>query len=204
MSARNLEVALAKALWDSQRVQDRAGRNLHDEVIPQLTAAVLQLQIVRMDHPQTGKDLEPVMHAMDEAMAAIRRLSGALAPSLVYRLGIEGALRQIVEDRQSAFAGAIVLDVDKDVVKERQIQVALCEIAELLLDHALRRKGVKNIFVWIRNMRVQVNADGKGRAEDLRGVSHTLARLKGFTFHHTVRKGTMVCIARRSVLKAVV
>jgi signal transduction histidine kinase len=57
------------------------GEVLHDDVAPLLTAAGLQLQILRMDHPAAAAQVGEVLGTLEAAMDRIRELSQQLAPS---------------------------------------------------------------------------------------------------------------------------
>jgi signal transduction histidine kinase len=59
----------------------RAGQTLHDEVAPLLAGAGLQLQILRMDHPETASQINEILGTLEGAMDRIRQLSQQLAPS---------------------------------------------------------------------------------------------------------------------------
>jgi signal transduction histidine kinase len=59
----------------------RAGAILHDDVAPLLAGAGLQLQLLRMDHPETAARVNEILSTLDEAMEQVRRLSQQLAPS---------------------------------------------------------------------------------------------------------------------------
>ena len=59
----------------------RVGAILHDDVAPLLAGAGLQLQILRMDHPETGVQVVEILATLDAAMEQVRRLSQQLAPS---------------------------------------------------------------------------------------------------------------------------
>ena len=59
----------------------QAGQTLHDDVAPLLAAAGLQLQLLRMDHPQTAAQVTEVLATLEDAMDRVRRLSQQLAPS---------------------------------------------------------------------------------------------------------------------------
>jgi len=59
---------------------ERAGKTLHDEIGPLLSAAGLQLQLIRMDHPETAEQVRVVTETLDRAIDCIRALSQELAP----------------------------------------------------------------------------------------------------------------------------
>ncbi|MGA3189396.1 MAG: histidine kinase [Bryobacteraceae bacterium] len=59
----------------------RAGKTLHDDVAPLLIGAGLQLQLLRMDHPETAARVTEILATLDDAMERVRALSQQLAPS---------------------------------------------------------------------------------------------------------------------------
>jgi signal transduction histidine kinase len=58
-----------------------AGKTLHDDVAPLLMGAGLQLQLLRMDHPETARQVNEILATLDDAMERVRKLSQELAPS---------------------------------------------------------------------------------------------------------------------------
>ena len=59
----------------------QAGQTLHDDVAPLLAGAGLQLQLLRMDHPETAAQVNEVLAVLEDAMDRVRKLSQQLAPS---------------------------------------------------------------------------------------------------------------------------
>jgi signal transduction histidine kinase len=62
-------------------VPERAGRLLHDEVGPLLAAAGLKLQLLKMDLPQAGPQVDETLQIMEQAMEHVRSASRVLIPS---------------------------------------------------------------------------------------------------------------------------
>jgi signal transduction histidine kinase len=58
-----------------------AGKSLHDDVAPLLAGAGLQLQILRMDHPETAPQVTEILATLESAMDRVRELSQQLSPS---------------------------------------------------------------------------------------------------------------------------
>jgi signal transduction histidine kinase len=58
-----------------------AGKTLHDDVAPLLMGAGLQLQLLRMDHPETARQVNEILATLEDAMERVRKLSQELAPS---------------------------------------------------------------------------------------------------------------------------
>ncbi len=59
---------------------ERAGKILHDEIGPLLSAAGLRLQLIKMDFPQTEDRVREVTEALDQAIDRVRALSQELRP----------------------------------------------------------------------------------------------------------------------------
>jgi signal transduction histidine kinase len=204
MPLRKLEKDLSIALAESRFAQNRAGRDLHDKVIPQLTATGMHLQLLCMDHPETAEAVGQALSAMDLAMDEIRRLSGTLAPSPVYRLGLGTALRKLVEERQSAFAGKIKFAFTRGTRYSKELDVVLYEIVQSLLQQTLGRRGAKAIQLAVGPRTVRLAVDGHGPVKPFGGVTDALAAIAGFTFQQTARKGTIVFVVRQSGVKTLV
>ena len=59
----------------------RAGVSLHDDVAPLLAGAGLQLQILRMDYPETAPQVTEILKTLEGAMDCVRKLSQEMSPS---------------------------------------------------------------------------------------------------------------------------
>jgi signal transduction histidine kinase len=60
---------------------ERAGKTLHDEIGPMLSAAGLRLQLLRMDFPETAERVREVTESLDQVIDRVRALSQDLKPS---------------------------------------------------------------------------------------------------------------------------
>jgi signal transduction histidine kinase len=63
-----------------QRIE-LAGKTLHDEIGPMLSAAGLRLQLLRMDFPETADRVREITQSLDEVIDCVRALSQKLKPS---------------------------------------------------------------------------------------------------------------------------
>jgi signal transduction histidine kinase len=57
-----------------------AGKTLHDDVGPLLTAAGLRLELLRMDFPDIADRVREVAQTLDDALDRVRALSQELRP----------------------------------------------------------------------------------------------------------------------------
>jgi signal transduction histidine kinase len=67
---------MAKA--DPSSKLERAGKLLHDEIGPLLSAAGLRLQLLKMDFPETAEGVREVTKTLDDAIDRVRALSQEL------------------------------------------------------------------------------------------------------------------------------
>jgi two-component system NarL family sensor kinase len=199
---RKLEQDLAIALRDSRLAQNRAGRDLHDKVIPQLTAAAMLLQLLAMDHAAAEEPVREALRTMDQAMEEVRRLSGELAPSPVYRLGLEGAIRKLAEDRKASFGGPIHVSYTRSTRTDYDLDVVNYDLVDAMLTAALARREATKIRLSVTENTVRVEVNGKGVAKPVAGISQVLASAAGFSFHLASRRGTIVLTAKRPRLKS--
>ncbi len=57
---------------------ERAGKILHDDVGPLLSAAGLRLQLIKMDFPETAELVREVTAVLDDAIDRVRAVSQEL------------------------------------------------------------------------------------------------------------------------------
>ena len=57
---------------------ERAGKILHDDVGPLLSAAGLRLQLIKMDFPETANLVREVTEVLDDAIDRVRAVSQEL------------------------------------------------------------------------------------------------------------------------------
>jgi signal transduction histidine kinase len=75
---------MKKAVPAKQEIDQRielAGKALHDEIGPMLSAVGLRLQLLRMDFPETAAQVREVTQTLDEVIDRVRALSQNLKPS---------------------------------------------------------------------------------------------------------------------------
>ena len=189
------ETELTQALSDALRITDAAGRDLHGKVVPPLTVAAMHLHLLRMDHPEAGESVRQTLAALDEGMEEVRRLSGMLAPSNVYRLGLQGALRKMVEEQQAFFPGKIQFKFSAGK-KSSGYDAMILDIAGDLLRQAVGRRGAKAIRLSLRGCAIRLDVDGTGSVAPPSTVSRALAEHAGFAFQQGSIRGTIVFAVR--------
>src|SRR5580704_12825606 len=103
---------LAQELFEAKIRLRGAGRALHDHVGPLLSAAGINLDLLRSDHPSAAASAAQVTQALTEAMERIRDLSRELNPPPAAHLGLKRALTALAEACGESYRGRIDLVYD--------------------------------------------------------------------------------------------
>ncbi len=178
--------------------RQRAGRVLHDDVGPLLSAAGLRLQLLRMDFPETAEALREAMQALDAAMERVRALSQELNPSPVFRVGLKNALGDLVERYRGQFPGNMVLVFATSSQLPLETAAAMFEAASVAIAEAVEHAEATRIDVSIRGQKtvtLSVKDNGKGRRPSRAlAIAALLARHAGLTFDVSTGRVTIVRI----------
>jgi signal transduction histidine kinase len=156
---------LANELFEARSKLRAAGRGLHDEVGPLLSAAGIRLDLLRADFPETGSSLTPVLVALEEAMDRVRAMSRELNPPPAAHLGLKKALSNLVEARQESFRGEIRFSYAATANPSHDVTAAIYESAVAVLARAAVDATATRILVSARGSRgltVAIESDGGG------------------------------------------
>src|SRR5882762_998085 len=130
-----------EALDNHQLERGKLARVLHDEVAQVLSAAGLQLDILRMDLadrvPEIAVRTAEIQELLDRVVKGIRDLSYQLNPDIVQRAGLRLALDQMVGRFRKTFAGSIRLIYDSALQVPIAVGTAMERIAEEAVTNAI-------------------------------------------------------------------
>ena len=97
---------LTKALNNREQQEKRISSLLHDDMGQILSAAGLQLDVLRMDiekeAPDIARRISENQKLLEQAVESVRKLSQELNPAVVERAGLEVALERLVESADQA------------------------------------------------------------------------------------------------------
>src|ERR1051326_2022309 len=79
----------------------QAGRALHDHVGSPLTAAGVQLQLLRMDLPDATTKIDETLRILEQTLDRVRSIGQDLSPSPAYRGGLQQALLRLADQYAS-------------------------------------------------------------------------------------------------------
>jgi len=189
---------LANELFETQSKLRAAGRALHDQVGPLLSAAGIRLDLLRSDYPETASAVEPALFALEEAMERVRALSRDFNPPPAAHLGLKRALSNLVEAQRGSFAGTIRFAYTASVTPPHDATAALHHAAAAVFDRAASDRSATRIALSVRGRRdVVVAIESNGGARWPRAELAALARRArpaGITLDASTKRGTIVSI----------
>jgi signal transduction histidine kinase len=163
--------ALALAALDRQQTErSKLARLLHDEVAQMLSAAGLQLDILRMDLadrvPEIGARTAEIQHLLDRVVKGIREASYKLNPDIVERAGLQPALDLVVGRFRKSFSGSLRLIYDSSARVPAAVGIAMERIAEEAVTNAIRHARCNQIEIIVKATRsgaaLEVRDNGTG------------------------------------------
>jgi signal transduction histidine kinase len=167
---RRFRALAVAALENQQSERGKVARLLHDEVAQLISAAGLQLDILRMDLedkvPAIASRTADIQDLLERVVNRIRDLSYELNPDIVERVGLQPALDLLVGRFRKSFSGTLRLIYDSSVRLPGATGAAMQRIAEEALINALRHAQCNQIEIIVNSTRegvaLQVRDDGTG------------------------------------------
>lgn len=178
----------------------QAGRILHDHVGSSLSAAGVQLQLLRADVPAAQAALDETLQILEQTLDRIRRLSNDLCPSPAHRGALKQALLGLSRQNGSlaeSKACEVAVEYSATAAVPAEIAAALYEAAHAAVELALHQ-GATRVTVTVRGsgsmvLRIADNGRKSGRTGALSAI-RTIAREQGLAFECTTGKSTIVSI----------
>jgi signal transduction histidine kinase len=164
----------------------RLARFLHDEVGQSLSAAGLQLDLLRMDFegavPEIRQRTVELQGMLETIMAAVRDFSYELNPDIVERAGLHAAMDRLVGRTRKRFSGNLRLLSDSSLHVPPPVGSAIYKIAAEALENALQHSGCSQLELIIKSTpngpALEVRDNGKGfETVDLGGPHRGLGLL---------------------------
>jgi len=173
-----------------------AGRRLHDDVGSSLSAAGLQLQLLRMDQPAAHARIDETLQILEQALSRVRDLSDGLCPSPVYRGGLKQALLRL-EGQYSSGRCDVEVAYFATAAVPPEVGVGLYDAVGAAVEQACGR-GATRVRVTVRgksSLQVRIADNGRkaGLARRL-SIARLLARQQGLKFECATGKSTIVSI----------
>jgi signal transduction histidine kinase len=189
---------LANELFETQSKLRAAGRVLHDQIGPLLSAAGIRLDLLRADHPQTASAVQDALLALEEAMECVRRLSRELNPPPSAHLGLKRALSNLVVEQQDFFVGEILFSCSTSIMPPHDVIAAVYDAVSAALARAASDHSATRLRIsarGARNLVVMIESNGRARwpPKDLAALARRV-RPAGIVLDASTKQGTIVAI----------
>jgi two-component system sensor histidine kinase UhpB len=174
------KVAAEAARWGQQLVmaqdaeRSRIANDLHDDVVQRLSIALSHLD----SHVPEGRETAiPILRGVADD---VRKIAHGLHPIVISRLGLIGALTDMVDDCQVPGGPTVMLEVHGVLPPLPALtELALFRVSQEAVQNAMRHSRSAKIVVAVRGLRtgvtVSIRDDGSGLGD--RGLA-----VRGFGF----------------------
>jgi signal transduction histidine kinase len=158
----------AQARQTEEEERRRIGRELHDEAGQSLLVLRLQLEMIGRDAPVTLRPrLEEAREVAERTVVELRRIVAALSPSVLERLGLESALRQLTVRARKVHPAEVRVRIS--VPSEplpMQIQEVIYRVAQECLQNIARHSQATHVNLLLqpadKSIRLSVTDNGAG------------------------------------------
>ncbi len=170
ITERQLRTTALQVLSAQEAEQARLSRFLHDEVGQSLTAAGMQLDILRMDLEETVPGIATrtteIQSMLEVVVDRIRDLSYELNPAIVERAGFNSALDRLAGRYRRTFSGTLRLLSDSSLRMPTEVGVAMYKIAAEAIQNAIRHAACSQIELLVKSTQngpiLEVRDNGRG------------------------------------------
>lgn len=161
--------AALRALRDLDAGRTRLTRLVHDQVGPYLSAAGIQLDLLRMDLAGSAAPLSDrtgeIQATLETIMGLLREFSHELSP-MPERIGLRAALDRLAGRLRSDFKGNVRVLADATAEPPAEAATALYRIAQEAAGNAARHAGCSAIEILLKSMRsgpaLEIRDNGQG------------------------------------------
>jgi two-component system sensor histidine kinase/response regulator len=190
-SQEKLSALTAELGLTEERERRRIARALHDEVVQKLALGKLKLdQALKKGMIPAETTIKDLQKILDDSMRDLRNLSTDLSPPLLYEIGLQAAVENLVERLAGEHGFRFAVSGDDAMDLREDLRVTLFQMAQELLVNMVKHAHASTATVQITkkagSVRLEVADDGSGfNPSDCRegfGLAHIrqrVARLGG-------------------------
>jgi signal transduction histidine kinase len=165
LDIRRLEAEARRAEEEERR---RIGRELHDEAGQSMLLLRLQLEMMERDAPEPLRQRLAETRALAErTVAELRRLMAALSPTVLERLGLESALRQLAARFRKTHPAGLRLRISNPSGHlPLPTQEVIYRVAQECLQNIAKHSGATQVNISLgsadKSIRLSVADNGAG------------------------------------------
>lgn len=148
---------LLRTLESLESERARLSEIVHDRFGQSLSAAGLQLDLLRMDLAESGLPIPPrigeIQAMLETAMELVRDVHRELNPAVAGRIGLRAALDRLAGRLRTDFKGNVRVFADATAQPSPEASAALFRIAQEAAGQAARRVGCSAIEILLKSLR---------------------------------------------------
>jgi signal transduction histidine kinase len=194
------EVRRLEAEWRRAEEEERRriGRELHDEAGQSLLFVRLQLEMLERQAPQAlAPPLREAREVIERTIVELRRIVAALSPSVLERLGLASALRQLAARFRKMHPGRLRLRLAGLPARlPRRVEEIVYRVAQESLQNVAKHSGAGRVMLSLRtsdrNIRLSVADNGAGFGTDVAKRKPASFGLSGMRDRAALIGGTLV------------
>jgi two-component system, NarL family, sensor kinase len=151
----------------SESVMSKFARELHDNIGQLLTALHIQVENLKIDHPELLGGFRPAEIYISEITQQLRMLSRTLNNDYLGHIGLLGAI-QLETDRLKALKRFVIhyKQISGGTHLDKNQELMVFRIFQEIIANVLKHAGAKNLYVDIEieneDFVLKVEDDGKG------------------------------------------
>jgi len=211
-----IKYLLKKVISSQEEEQTRIARDIHDTILQDLSAFLINLDICRLDPAHiTIEKIDTMRHMVIKTMDSVHNVIKDLRPPMLDDFGIDAAIRWLIINHLAE--KGIDFHFDMDVQDQRrlppEVEITLFRIFQEAITNIKRHANAENVFVSIEVGRsfieIFIEDDGggfdvdtlmkhpveRGRGLGIIGMKERALLLGGKLFIHSMPGwGTRVCM----------
>ena len=185
---RQLRTLSRRRIQEQEDERRRLSRELHDQIGQSLTAAKINVEVLRArENPALVGRIDETIAILDQLLGQVRQISLDLRPPMLDDLGLVPALRSFVDEQGRRASVAVRFSAEHIPEKlDPEIQITCFRIAQEAITNAVRHAKATHLDIALRcthgkELRLLARDDGIGfdaRAKQAQAVDLGLIGIK--------------------------
>lgn len=139
-----------EVLEAEEKERIRISRELHDSLGYLLSASKMNLSAIEIkDDPETTVNINKTAAIIDEASKEVRAISHNLMPATLIELGLNSAIRQMVNKIEGSTDLKIKLNVKLDGIIPDEKAISIYRIVQEIINNCIKHAKAKNLLLNI-------------------------------------------------------
>ena len=171
-SQKKVENLLKKVIATQEEERKRISRGLHDDTMQSLSAILMKLDMCKLDTGHDpGSKVDAVKELVISTLGSVRNLIQNLRPSILDDLGLEAAIRWLLEKHLGGKGIECFFNIigTKGMRFSPYVEITLFRIIQEVIVNIARHAEAENVFVifQIREKSISVDIEDDGRGFDV-------------------------------------